>query len=189
VDGRTYVLTFTSFRALSAFHTDPAVTWTMVPAAILADELPSETPVLLSGEGRTAVVEPDDMRVVALLFARANVLQAISIGPATRVMVKRPKGDPPHCADPLRGVASRHPEVLKILWLHAQLDEPDGRAWWAFGVEFDDRADTQPFMKEAIASFDAACDQFATFHALGLERPRFGVAACLPGSGRIIYEA
>jgi hypothetical protein len=188
VDGRHYAIACTSFRALAEFYNDPNATWTMVPAGILADELPPDTPVLLNGEGQGVVMEPEDMRVVALLFAGANVMQAISVGPATQARVMTPTADPPGCADPLRRIGSEHPEVREIRWLGAQIDEPDGREWWAFGVEFEEGVDEKPFLREAVEVVGAATDHFATFQSLGPGRPTDGIAEWFPRTGWVIYQ-
>lgn len=88
VDGRTYVLAFSSYQPMADWYGDPELAWTMEPAGRLASTWPNGAPLLLTTPTGAVVVEADDMRTVALLFAEANVREAFQPGPATPVGLK-----------------------------------------------------------------------------------------------------
>jgi hypothetical protein len=147
------VLVFTSYAQLDGWYRDPQIVWSQVPAGVLAAEWPAGHALFLNAGGDCSVVlEPDDVHTVALLFAGANVPEAIRPGLATPVRTAVPSEEAPQLFDPLRRVLARHPEVLEIRYGLLTLAEPEARVWPMIGLRFREGADYRPIMEEASAA-------------------------------------
>lgn len=152
-DERPHVLVFTSYAQLDRWYRDPQVVWSQVAAGVLAAEWPHGHAFFLNPGGDCSVVlEPEDVQTIALLFAGANVPEAIRPGPATPVRTAAPSEDATQLFDPLRRVVAGHPDVLEIRYGLLTLAEPEARVWPVIGLRFREGADYPPVMEEASAA-------------------------------------
>jgi hypothetical protein len=166
-DGRTYALAFTSSSELDRYYDDPELVWSMVPAGVLASEWPAELPLLLNaGGGHGVVLEPEDMRTVALLFAGADVPEAFQPGPATAVRTAVPELDAAEAVALFGPLAARHPEIVSVYYGLLLLDEPEARPWLVVGLRFAPGADHRPIMGEAVAALERETTDFVDLRAL-----------------------
>jgi hypothetical protein len=184
VDGRTYVLAFTSYEPMDGWYEDPELTWSMVPAGQLAATWPDGAPLLLATPNGSVVIESEDMRTVGLIFAGANVRAAFQPGPATPVGLKEPEEEPPGFFDEIRRVAEKHPEIEGALWCLAKLDEPEARVWPIVGVALAEGADANAVMPQAAESFGAFSEQYVELRALRPDRELDEIEQWLQAHGR-----